>query len=692
MRTGRERSSIGARMVRRTLFRRALFSRRWGLFTALLLLAGLLAASPAHAQGQGLGGNRWEFEGFEMSVRELFTARAASPWSSIEFVLTNTGTERREPTVRVVTTMPGEQLPRVTTFSTVISPGAVRRRLVPICNLTDEGWAGSIALRFEVFEGGGAIDPLDESQSLQTNFSREQHWRWGSGGGSGWFPWQSLDVLVVSGESEPDGWRDALEDDVRLATNAQNTSFSVDFRTLQVEALPVDVEAYSGLDRLVLIETPPDRLSERQRAALHEAVRLGLTVWIIPGAGGEGNEWVWPERLRTIASVNVTLENGETRPFFVVDTELEPGTVRTDEEMPGVSGPVPITVRYREGAGEWLRVTSPVGPWEGTFLEAPRENWPDQVARFLIDDPAGRGNRGFRNTTSSWVQAIDQVFRRSINAEVLFIFVVIYLLIAGPGLFLFLKRKGRLPWLLWLQPAVVAVFLIGTGLLGWVHFGVGSRTDDTVILYMVEGESGGVLVRLRSVYSAVSSRRAIGMEGESLPIPVPAAVRKQPLEWSLDGEVSQLDGFRTRTWSLSHFLSMTGVDVGTIELSTNSSREPIIDNRTSFPLTRITCRSGSSYHRDEHIDPGDVGRPEALSGRSPEAPIMAVPGSPAPPVDPEWSELRRVLWRWLDDRTTLSVRAVGEFDPARLPAEVRPAELSEGARGFVVVLGDGSGR
>ena len=126
-----------------------------------------------------------------------------------------------------------------------------------------------------------------------------------------------------------------------------------------------------------------------------------------------------------------------------------------------------------------VRVTSPVGPWR--FEDSPVESWTSTAwlhsLGLRVEEFRGR----FGEESRTWIDAVDSRYRRSVDAEALFLFVIVYLLVAGPGLFLFLKRKGRLPWLLWMQPAVVGVFLVITGLLGWAHHGVASRTDHTPI-------------------------------------------------------------------------------------------------------------------------------------------------------------------------------------------------------------------
>ncbi len=624
-----------------------------------------------------------DFEGFSVEIRELFTARADSAWNGVEVIIENTGSERIEPTISIRTSVATLVAQRSVSWTTVVSPGlpghpSTRRQLLPISTLAGEGWVVYLRGQLEVRIDGSRLEPL-KGNSLEFDLARERPVQ-GRGTSDRWFPSGDFNTLVVATGDEPSGWRGAFEDEVTpLLRAAGSGDEDVMFRELNVDALPVHVEAYSGIDRVVLIGLDPDRLSEVQRSALRAAVLSGLRVWIIPDEGGAGNRWVWPEGFQGIASETHPAALG--RPFFLADED--PGKVRTKDLIDGLE--IPTTLEYREGAGSWLRATSPVGPWE--FGEGPEENWAQEVLVRQFHREENQVGRQFRQDSGGgWLDGVDERFRRSIDPESLFLFVVVYLLVAGPGLFLYLKRKGRLPWLLWLQPAVVAVFLVGTGLIGWAHFGVANRTDDTFILYLHAEEPGGVLLHLRSVYSSVSSSRDVSALGESLPIPVPAAIRSRPFGWNLDPAKRELAGFRTRTWSLTHFLSGRGVPLGGLEFRSHGSK-PEIESHLPFSIRGVTVKHArGTFSREVEVRPGQVVYPAGIGGSDPEGLLpgrvhIALDDSGSP-----WTSVRKALWVWPSDRSSLAVILVAEFDPKELPAEVLE-QCSDGAQGFVVVLG-----
>lgn len=655
-----------------------------------LLAAGLLLAalSPALLPAPiGAQVHRFEFDGFAVELRETFMARCDSAWNGIEAVIENTGRERLELDLAISTTVPGSALARRVAWSTVVSPGsadapAVRRQLVPYCSLAEGASTIFIGATLEVSRGGSRLEPR-RGPPGELQLAREQHWVYGGsryiGSGQGrWFSWGNFHALVVAAGEEPAGWRAALEAELvpELRTSGSNDE-TVSFRNLPAEALPAHPEAYEGIDRVVLIGISPDRLSEGQRTALRSAVRLGLRVWIIPDEAGAGNEWVWSPALLALPPRTMAIMGGgdaATRPHFLAG-DAETGTVRDSDSVTGEE--LPISVEYPEGAGAWLRATSPVGPWR--FAEEPVEDWGERaLSRWLVEGAAAGGyDTGGNTEPGAWIGRIDSALRRTVDPAVLLGFVVIYLLVAGPGLFIWLKRKGRLPRLLWMQPLVVAVFLAGTGLLGWVHFGVASRNDEAYVLYLREGQPGGRLLRLTSIYSAVSSRRDLAAGTGSLPVPVPAAARSQPLLWRLDGGERRLAGFRTRTWSLSHAASGIGHEIGTVHVRVVTGGWTEVENGLPFPIRAVAAGDWDpTPPRDEVVPPRTtISVPRGSPTRNPGAPSVETP----------WDGVRRELWNWPHVRSDLEVRCVAEFDPADLPAELFP-DRSDEARGFIVVL------
>lgn len=639
--------------------------------------------------------HRFEYDGFTVELRELFTARCDAAWVGFEVVIENTGGERIEPTIAISTTLPGTPIPRRVEWSTVVSPGsagapAVRRELIPVPTFATGEWYTFLATSIEVYRDGARLEPKYD-QPEQFQFAREQHWQYAStlhsGRATSWYSWGNFHTLVIAAGDEPEGWRKAftLELLPSLRTSGSGEE-GVEFRTLAAEAMPVHPEAYEGIDRVVLIGLSPDRVAEPQRQALRAAVRAGLRVWLIPDGGGAGNEWVWPPELCALGSRACPLPTPAeaaaaggaspgSRPHFLAG-EAEPGRVRDTIAVEGEE--IPISVAYPEGTGAWLRLTAPIGPWR--FRDEPTERWDARSFAGWLEEGEFARNYG-RNVMSGeearTIASVDDCLRRKVDPRALLFFVVIYLLVAGPGLFVWLKRSGRLPRLLWMQPLVVAIFLAGTGLLGWFHFGVASRSHDTFVLVVRADEPGARLLRLSSLYASVSSRRDLPAGAGTLPIPVPAASRGQLLRWRLDGGERGLADFRTRTWSLTHFASGVGLDTGPVRLRDYNDYYTI-ENGLPVALRRIGVPGPDDPRHEGPIPAGasthiDLELSELFS------------------VDRDdeegWDLFRRHLWEWPSYRSDLRVRCVAEFDPSELPSGLFPDRADE-SRGYVVILGD----
>jgi len=226
-----------------------------------------------------------------------------------------------------------------------------------------------------------------------------------------------------------------------------------------------------------------------------------------------------------------------------------------------------------------------------------------------------------------------------------------------------------------MQPLVVGVFLAGTGLLGWVHFGVASRSDETYVLYLREGEPGGRLLRLTSLYASVSAQRDLVAGAGTLPIPVPNSARNLPLHWRLDGGERGLEDFRTRTWSLTHFASGVGLDAGVVRVR-DAGESFELENGLPFTLRSISFPGPNDPRREGTVPSGQNVRFELELSE-----LYSVDRS----KDGPWDQVRRTLWGWPGPRSDLGVRCVAEFDPADLPAGLFPGR-AEDARGYLVLL------
>jgi len=210
--------------------------------------------------------------------------------------------------------------------------------------------------------------------------------------------------------------------------------------------------------------------------------------------------------------------------------------------------------------------------------------------------------------------------------------------------------------------------------------------DHTYLLYVQEGAPGGLLVHARSIYSSVSSVRDIeGESGDSPPLPVPSSVRNRPLTWELAPSGVRLARFRTRTWSLTHFVSTRPVDLGIVERTEARAGSLTFRNGTPLSLSGLDLRGAKGHFRFRGAIPPGGERRIPVSG-------PGLRGSAeAGPIDLAEEDFRRALRAWPEPDSDYEVTGVADFDPSELPPQVllRPAE---GSRGYLVLLGRAGGR
>lgn len=631
------------------------------LLRTLLLVLGLgsfLTTAPLSAQ---IG--TWESDALKVTVRPLFPGGISELWRPVLVEVRSTSTERQELELRLRLRM-GEytrehRLPLVLPAAEVGRP-RVHRQIVPLSLIDHSPYSSQLMGTISLRSGGRALKPRDRATAdfvvpLQTPAIVANS---PSGGGA------DLNTLVVrpEGVEVPENWRLAYGDAVRGQLGS--TSARESWEAVEPRALPSQPDAYDGIHRVLLFRFDPGDLAASQREALRAAVRLGREVWVLPGEGGEGLKWFGPEVSAELRSYGD--EAGRLRSYLW--GEGDPG------EAIGRSArsAVPSWLRYPDGLGSWVRGTHTGVPPD---FDVPL---PRMGTEILTASVSGQP-RGESSTLAlldpGLTEAIDSILRRSIDPRALFLLVVVYLVVAGPLLFFYLRHRGRLHWLLWLQPTVVACFLLLTGIIGWSIFGVTHRVDDTYFLVLEEGRAEGVLLHYRSEYSSVSGRRSLASgSGATLPLPAHPSARQRPLQWSLDGEEAGLVDYPVPFWGLRHFVTARAGRFGEVSLSglRNWDGTGAITSTLPFPLGPTMAVEGKVLVFAPAVPAGDG------------APLVGLPD----PRSEDHVRVTRALYSDRRDRKRL--RAISEFDPGALAGEwggSRP-----GARGFLILLAPGSVR
>ncbi|MFQ5653897.1 MAG: hypothetical protein ACE5GW_04100 [Planctomycetota bacterium] len=498
----------------------------------------------------------------------------------------------------------------------------------------------------------------------------------GTRAGPGWLPANTVNVLAVApsipgSAAPPPDWRQSLQSALEGSDELGVRDFV--FRTLRADEMPVAPEAYVPVDRVVLLGVEPGDLGAAQVRALRRAIRGGMRAWIVPGRGGEGLGWVLSEELRRSPPV-VLIAGGEERTVFLPAGDPGEG-IGEPAAVAGSGAPIPLVLRYPEGLGEWRRLTTWGG--ESRFEDVLEESWARSLSGEVLaaeGSPmalAGMIGSRWQTAKKAWYSHLDRALRKQVSPELIFIYVIVYLMVAGPGLFLFLRKMGKLAWLLWLQPALVLLFLAATWLVGWATFGLLDESHETLVLFQGSEDGSAYGLSVLSRYTGIAGSRDLEAADGSLPIVLPA-YKDVPASqsWRLDGDRGLLKDFPFATWSLSHFYTAGPLEIGgglRAEIITVGGKRALVrvTNGLPFPLREVTFLGWGANQHAGTLAPGESREFHRGSGASvrPRDEVAA------------WTQMRGELWK-RSASTGWRVRIIAEFDPASLPQEA-PFAISE---------------
>lgn len=467
-----------------------------------------------------------DFEQLEFEVEPLFSGDSDGRWNPVRVSIKSSAPQPRRVEVRIIASgVRGAQGTLV--WDVQLSPGAVKRGILPCLRPLDRAHY-AVA---QVWEGGRRISPPDLSVRWSTG--------WSANGAS------APRILAVGST-------------VGVEARAELPPADFDVRGLpEPSSLPIFVEAYEGVDHLILESVDPSDLSSLQRSTLRRAVQLGMHAWISPGSAGEGNAWILDEGELPIPARQVET-SVEGKVAFEREPALERGVRRNVQT--GTRGYPSRFYTYVDGLGSWNRLIHHGDP-------VPREELSRERSRSsILDGPTelrGWGSQGWgAERIPGWLRPLDGVFRREVDVRLVAGMLLCYLVIVCPVLFFLLKRRNRLIWLLWVQPVVVSCFVLAIYGLGYWNYGIPSAGYQTVILRTREGTTWADAAAVRSQYN--SSARAWDLDtlDGSLPILLPINDERESCTWRVGPDRGgRLVGFRLPTWSLTHFGVEGAVDL-----------------------------------------------------------------------------------------------------------------------------------
>ena len=109
---------------------------------------------------------------------------------------------------------------------------------------------------------------------------------------------------------------------------------------------------------------------------------------------------------------------------------------------------------------------------------------------------------------------------RDIGFSFIVALVVIYLLLIGPGIYFFLKRLDRLPWLIWVEPLVVLFYLAVVIVAGYVSKGAITKAREWTLISQRVGDDLAVRESYLAVFAGAERSYQIGSSAGVLLTPV----------------------------------------------------------------------------------------------------------------------------------------------------------------------------
>lgn len=326
---------------------------------------------------------------------------------------------------------------------------------------------------------------------------------------------------------------------------------------LDIDSLPAAAAAWDSLDVLVFHDTDTGVLSLEQQQALQQWVRTGGQLVV---AGGPG----WQ---KTTAAL----------------TEMLPVTVSGSEavaDLPALSAAIGAPLR---DAGPYLVTTSSLRSGELLYHQdglplLARQAWGQGQVYFLALDPKlaplldWSGNEQLWTAVADipqrpyWAQGVQNSYAAGTavaslpslvlpSTLTLVAFLLIYILVIGPGNYLILKRKGRRE-LAWGTIPVLVILFSGVAYL--TGFQLKGNTTILNQMSIVSGSINEETTRVQTLVGLYSPRRGV------YDVVFPAGALARPFERNF-GDIGGRGSIDAITQSATFVMSNARVDVSAVE-------------------------------------------------------------------------------------------------------------------------------
>ena len=263
----------------------------------------------------------------------------------------------------------------------------------------------------------------------------------------------------------------------RIAGSVESSSWIV------AGDLPLNREALLGFDFVLLDGVDPEDVSAGQRKALREAVRGGVSVILRPDGQGRGLRWISGLELEPQVHSD---DRGAERIVFPIE-----GIGERISESSGF-GFLSSCVQIKQGLGRWLALELAGGQLGSGVIGLDRHPMHLGSAISVIES---------RSPFQYVLEAIDFNQRGAGPLQLIFWIGLVYVLVLWPSIGFILKKRGKLPHLLWLQPLLVSACIAAVFVLSLVRLGVTSRHVEEVLIVRESNSTVAVAIVIESHYS-----------------------------------------------------------------------------------------------------------------------------------------------------------------------------------------------
>jgi hypothetical protein len=215
---------------------------------------------------------------------------------------------------------------------------------------------------------------------------------------------------------------------------------------------------------------------------------------------------------------------------------------------------------------------------------------------------AEKGRQGPEQLLESITASLRSSLTREIGVGFITFLVLAYLVVIGPGVYLVLKKLKRLPAIVWVEPAVVVIYLGIIAATAYITKGVLTRYS---VVSVIEHTPGAPFATKRcglGLFSAGEAEYRISAPGSDLLHPVGAGEEGEvDLELGPAPERPALRGYRIAQWGTATFAAHGAMEWppgAEVEVTVLEPKEPgkgrlLVKNRTGFAIRKGFLRGFS---------------------------------------------------------------------------------------------------